>query len=105
MSTGPNRQQALWLVSEQGNLILGSRDIPKPGPGELLVKVKAAALNPVDWKIQHGFFPIGSPLPLILGTDIAGDVEEVGEGVTKFSKGDRVYVMSVLHSISIIYVW
>ena len=88
MST--DTQQALWLESKQGKLALGSRDIPKPGPGELLVKVKAAALNPVDWKIQHGVFPLDVSLPLILGTDIAGDVRAVGEGVTNFSKGDRV---------------
>ncbi|KAF8237520.1 hypothetical protein L208DRAFT_1421564 [Tricholoma matsutake] len=44
MSTDPNRQQVPWLISEQ--------DIPKPGLGELLVKIKATALNPVDWKIM-----------------------------------------------------
>jgi NADPH:quinone reductase-like Zn-dependent oxidoreductase len=87
MST--DTQQALWLESKQ-KLVLGSRHVPKPGPGELLVKVKAAALNPVDWKIQNGVFPLDLPLPLILGTDIAGDVQAVGEGVTNFSKGDRV---------------
>lgn len=92
-------QQALSLVDKQGKLTLGSRDIPKPGPGELLVKVKAAALNPVDWKIQHAHFPVDAPLPLILGTDIAGEVEEVGEGVTRFLKGDRVYVVSVLPAL------
>lgn len=52
MSTDPNRQQVPWLISEQGNLIWGSQDIPKPGLGELLVKIKATALNPVDWKIM-----------------------------------------------------
>lgn len=88
MST--NKQQVLWLESKQASLVVGNRDIPEPGPGELLVKVKAAALNPVDWKIWEGLFPIGQPFPLILGTDVAGDVEEVGEGVTSFSKGDRV---------------
>jgi NADPH:quinone reductase-like Zn-dependent oxidoreductase len=93
-------QQALSLVDKQGKLTLESRDIPKPSPGELLVKVKAAALNPVDWKIQHAHFPINIPLPLILGTDIAGEVEEVGEGVTRFSKGDRVYVCVCLRLLA-----
>jgi len=88
MST--DKQLALLLESAPGEFNVGERDIPKPSPGELLVKVKAAALNPVDWKIQRGFFPIINTFPAVLGTDIAGDVEEVGDGVTNFSKGDRV---------------
>ena len=90
---------ALWL--EHGKLTIGNRAIPKPGLGELLAKVKAAGLNPVDWKIQHGVFPLVFPLPLILGTDIAGDVQEVGEGIANLSKGDRVYVVPVIYSLDL----
>ncbi|KAF9260469.1 GroES-like protein, partial [Marasmius fiardii PR-910] len=73
----------------QGEFAVSTRDIPKPGAGELVVKIKGAALNPVDWKIQsHGIFV--AKYPAVLGTDIAGDVEELGEGVEGFSKGDRV---------------
>jgi NADPH:quinone reductase-like Zn-dependent oxidoreductase len=91
------KQQALWLESKQGKFVVGSRVIPKAAPGELLVKVKAAALDPVDWKIQQGIFSLSDTYPMVLGTDIAGDVEEVGEGVTKFSKGDRVYVIYAVY--------
>src|SRR6267378_4345433 len=77
------KQQALILDSKQGTFVVGSREIPKPGAGELLVKIKAAALNPVDWKIQkYGIFV--DSYPAVLGTDIAGDVVQVGEGVTRF---------------------
>jgi len=88
MSTA--KQAAVLLESINDEFKLGKRDIPKPGPGELLVKVKAAGLNPVDWVIQRGWVPLAKTFPAVLGTDIAGDVVEVGEGVTNFSKGDRV---------------
>ena len=86
------QQKALFLQSKfADNFVLGTAPIYKPGPGELLVKNKAASLNPVDWKVQkHGMFV--EHYPAIVGVDIAGDVEEVGEGVASFSKGDRVYV-------------
>ena len=62
---------------------------PKAGSGEILVKIHATALNPVDWKIQvYNFFI--EQYPAILGTDSAGTVEELGEGVTGFAKGDKV---------------
>lgn len=86
------QQKVLFLQSKfADNFVLGTAQIYKPGPGELLVKNKAASLNPVDWKVQkHGVFV--EHYPAIVGVDIAGDVEEVGEGITSFSKGDRVYV-------------
>lgn len=82
-------QKALIIDAKFGNFVLDTISIPKPGPGEILVKIKAAALNPVDWKIQK-FGVFVETFPAIVGTDIAGDVEEVGEGVTDFQKGDRV---------------
>ena len=60
-----------------------------PGPGEVGVRVEAAALNPVDWKLASGVFP-GLELPHILGLDAAGIVEAVGEGVTTIGLGERV---------------
>lgn len=84
-----NKQKVLQLESKFGKFVVADQEIQKPGPGELLVKVLATALNPVDWKIQkYGVFI--EEYPAILGTDIAGDVVEVGEGVTNFSPGDRV---------------
>ena len=82
-------QKALILDAKLGKFSVDVAQVPKPGSGEILIKVKAAALNPVDWKIhKYGFFV--EKFPAILGTDIAGDVEEIGEGVTEFQKGDRV---------------
>src|SRR5947209_3967852 len=66
---------------------------PEPGPGELLVRVRAAGVNPLDYKIRDGAVKVLLPFsfPLILGTDLAGDVEAIGPGVTKFKLGDAVY--------------
>lgn len=82
-------QKALILDAKLGEFTVDTAQVSKPGSGEILVKVKAAALNPVDWKIRkYGF--LVEKFPAILGTDIAGDVEEIGEGVTEFQKGDQV---------------
>jgi NADPH:quinone reductase-like Zn-dependent oxidoreductase len=65
---------------------------PKPGAGQVLVKVKAAAVNPVDWKIREGLGEMfGLKPPLILGCEVAGTVETVGDNVEDFSPGDDVY--------------
>ncbi|MCI4322492.1 MAG: NADP-dependent oxidoreductase [Thermoplasmata archaeon] len=66
---------------------------PEPGPGELLVHLTAASINPLDWKIVDGIYEGKRPhvFPLVLGVDGAGDVEAVGPGVTRFKAGDRVY--------------
>jgi NADPH:quinone reductase-like Zn-dependent oxidoreductase len=65
---------------------------PKPGENQLLVKVKAAAVNPVDWKIRDGLGKMfGMKLPLILGCEVAGTVETVGNAVKDFAVGDDVY--------------
>ncbi|EJD07075.1 GroES-like protein [Fomitiporia mediterranea MF3/22] len=82
-------QKALFLEAAQGEFRVRQTSIPKPGPGELLVKIHATALNPVDWKIQAYNYFI-TEYPAILGTDSAGTVEAVGEGVQNFAKGDRV---------------
>ena len=66
---------------------------PQPGKGEVLVRVAAAGLNPIDWKLRSGVMKDFMPLqfPAILGYDFSGVVREVGEGVTKFAVGDRVF--------------
>lgn len=71
-------------------------DLPKPAvrPGTVLIKVAAAGMNPFDWKMVDGIMDNGKTphqFPLIMGVDGAGTVEEVGEGVTRFKKGDKVY--------------
>ncbi|RDX56944.1 GroES-like protein [Lentinus brumalis] len=83
------QQKALVLQAKQGEFALKTRDVPQPGPGDVLVKNVAVGLNPVDWKIQTwGLFV--EKYPAILGLDAAGVVEAVGEGVTSLTKGDRV---------------
>ena len=64
----------------------------RPGHGELLISVRAAAVNPYDWKVRNGEmkFMSGRKFPRGLGHDFAGVVEAVGTGVTRFSVGDDV---------------
>ncbi|MEV4374598.1 NADP-dependent oxidoreductase [Nonomuraea sp. NPDC049637] len=67
---------------------------PEPLPTEVLVRVHAAGVNPVDWKTREGQGMAGlQTLPLILGWDVSGVVEEVGFGVTTLAPGDEVYAM------------
>jgi NADPH:quinone reductase-like Zn-dependent oxidoreductase len=65
---------------------------PKPGPGEIKVKVAAAGLNPIDWKLRSGVMKAFMPLqlPWVLGSDASGEVVELGSGVTQFKVGDKV---------------
>jgi NADPH:quinone reductase len=65
---------------------------PRPGAGQVLVRVRAAGVNPYDTYMRNGTYAVRPPLPYTPGSDGAGDVEAVGEGVTKFKPGDRVYL-------------
>jgi len=82
-------QKALVLDAPKGSFIVSTRTVPRPAAGELLVKVQAVGLNPVDWKIQE-YDIVVKEYPAVLGSDVAGDVEEVGEGVQGWKKGDRM---------------
>ncbi|WP_445630290.1 NAD(P)-dependent alcohol dehydrogenase [Nostoc sp. DSM 114167] len=66
---------------------------PKIEPTQLLVKVRASSVNPIDWKIRQGMLSLitGSKFPKILGFDVAGDVVAVGSGITRFKPGDAIY--------------
>jgi NADPH:quinone reductase-like Zn-dependent oxidoreductase len=66
---------------------------PSPGTGQLLVRVHAAGLNPVDFKTRAGGLKIirNYALPVVLGNELSGVVEAVGPGVTRFAKGDHVF--------------
>ena len=67
------------------------RDRPSPGANEALVKVHATSVNPADAGVRSGMFGQMVRLPLVLGYDVAGTVEEVGAGVEAFAPGDEVY--------------
>ena len=66
--------------------------IPTPGPSDVLVKVKAVGINPVETYIRSGTYSRKPALPTILGNDCAGIVEQVGSNVAMFKPGDRVFV-------------
>ena len=89
-----NHVRALQLTEYGGidALKISSVQPPVAGGGQVLVRVHAAGINGLDWKIRNGFlrevFPL--QLPTVLGVELAGVVEEVGAGVTRLSQGDRV---------------
>jgi NADPH:quinone reductase-like Zn-dependent oxidoreductase len=89
--------RAIVMRAHGGPDVLELQEIarPEPAPTEVLVRVAAAGLNPVDWKVrEEPWLPdlMGEP-PLILGWDVAGTIEAIGYGVTRFAPGDRVFGM------------
>jgi NADPH:quinone reductase-like Zn-dependent oxidoreductase len=64
---------------------------PTPGPGQLLVRVKAAGVGPWDALVREGKSALHQPLPLVLGSDLAGIVEAIGPEVSEFERGEEVY--------------
>jgi NADPH:quinone reductase-like Zn-dependent oxidoreductase len=87
--------KAVQIHNYGGPEVLKYEDAPRPEPqaDEVLVRVHAAGVNPIDWKVREGqmkdFWP--HQFPLILGWDVSGAVEEVGPGVSRFKLGDEVY--------------
>ena len=83
------------IINEYGdNQVVQLVDAARPEPraGELLVRVHAAGVNPLDWKIRDGAGQrMGMRLPICLGGEIAGTVEQLGQGVTGFKPGDAVF--------------
>ncbi|MEQ9367804.1 MAG: NAD(P)-dependent alcohol dehydrogenase [Coleofasciculus chthonoplastes F3-SA18-01] len=78
-----------------GTDVLHLIDLPTPSikTNEILVKVHATSVNPIDWKIRQGMLQLltGYSFPMILGFDISGEVVEVGTAVTRFQPGDQIY--------------
>jgi NADPH:quinone reductase len=73
---------------------------PKPGPGDVVVRVRAAGVNPVDAYIATGTYPRKPALPYTPGQDGAGDIQSVGADVNAFKAGDRVYVCGVGNTVA-----
>ncbi len=69
---------------------------PRPGAGQVAVRIYAAGVNPVDAYIRSGLYPLKPELPFTPGMDAAGVVEAVGDGVKKYNPGDKVYVAGTI---------
>ncbi len=96
MAAMPTMRAAV-LTGYGGVERLELREIPRPEPGagQLLVRVRAAGVNPIDWKIRQGKLRLLLParFPLVLGFDVAGEVVTVGPEVADFAPGDAVHAM------------
>jgi len=94
--------KAIRVHTFGGSEVLQLDDVPDPtpGPGQVVVRVRAAGVNPVDTYVRSGNYAMLPTLPYIPGNDCAGVIETVGEGVTRFKKGDRVYVVRTTTQLS-----
>src|SRR2546427_2048793 len=90
-STERETMKAIQIHAHGGPEVLQYEDVPQPQPkaNEILVRVHAAGVNPVDWKIREGH--LSATLPMIMVIDFSGVVESVGNGVTKYRPGDAVF--------------
>lgn len=93
--------KAVRIHAYGGPNVLRHEDMacPSPGPGEVLVQVRAASVNPVDWKVRSGHVKAmfgEQPFPMILGGDFAGVVSKTGSGVSGYRPGDAVFGMTGL---------
>lgn len=90
---GPSMKAAL-IDKYGGNELVEVRDVPQPQPGldDVLIRVHAASINPLDWKIRSGMVKIftGRTFPKILGSECAGEVVTTGSSVQRFAQGDMV---------------
>ncbi len=85
--------KAAYLEATGAPDVIRYGDLPRPTPkdGEVLVRVGAVAVNPIDTYVRSGLVAMPLPLPFIIGCDLAGAVEAVGPGATRFKVGDRVW--------------
>ena len=74
----------------------GEQPTPTAKPNQILVRVRASSVNPIDWKVRRGDIKLltGFNFPMIPGRDVAGEVAAVGSQVVRFAVGDRVYGMA-----------
>ncbi|HET8686366.1 MAG TPA: NADP-dependent oxidoreductase [Methanosarcina sp.] len=83
--------KAIRIHEYGGPDVMKYEDIPEPqpGPGEIRIRIIAAGVNPIDWKIRRGYMAL--PLPMTVGSDVAGIVDVVGQAETSFQPGDEVF--------------
>ncbi len=90
-----NQMRASYFkeYGEPGQIVTGELEKPEPGEGEVLVRIKAAGVNPVDAAVARGMLKDAIPgeFPLIPGWDMAGTVEGRGHAARRFNEGDEVY--------------
>ncbi len=99
MNTSTNQtMKAAWLTGHGGNEVvaIGERERPARAPGEILVRMKAATLNRVDLYMRDSGAGITHPLPLVMGVDGAGVIEEVGPEETTWQPGQRVVLQPIV---------
>lgn len=95
MTSVAQTMHALRVDQPNGELIAADLPRPEPGEGEVLVRIHASGVNPLDTKIRAGQAAHArQPLPAVLGIDMAGVVVQVGAGVTAWTPGDEVYAMA-----------
>lgn len=95
--------RAVALEQFGGPEVLKIMDLPnpQPGPGEVRIRIAAAGVNPVDWKIREGYLKGAFPyaFPLIPGWECSGVIDALGEGATRFRRGDPVYAYTRLPTV------
>ena len=91
----PAQQQAIVQLRNGGPEVLELQTVPvlEPGADQVLIRVRAAAVNPVDWKIREGYAPFPTNDRRVPGFDVAGDVVKLGADVTTLESGDAVFSM------------
>lgn len=95
MSDYPSTMQTLVIEAADGPFVRVEKAVPSPAQGQVLVKIAASGVNPLDTKIRAGQAGHAQhPFPAVLGLDMAGEVVAVGPGDSIFRPGDRVYGMT-----------
>lgn len=96
-SPAPRMMRAAYIArfGPAGEIHYGDFPMPHVGPGQVLVRITAAAVNPVDTYIRAGLYPATVPFPFIIGRDLVGEVVQTGAGVTTFTSGQRVWCNSL----------
>jgi synaptic vesicle membrane protein VAT-1 len=85
----------IWITKAGAPEVLQVREAPDPdaGPGQVRIRVEAAGINFADLMARVGLYPDAPPLPCVVGYEVSGTVDQLGEGTSGFALGDRVFAM------------